>query len=112
MRGMLVHYLIERGFSYEDARAVANAVRASLGKVEFVRKKDMVQLVHSAIRKGFRYARGRRPNFLGAPAHHHHRRAQERVAAFLQGNCCRIPFRRLGCPQTRATRLRRRLKRA
>ena len=53
MRGMLVHYLIERGFSYEDARAVANAVRASLGKVEFVRKKDMVQLVNSAIRKGF-----------------------------------------------------------
>ena len=53
MRGMLVHYLIERGFSYEDARAVANAVRASLGKVESVRKKDMVQLVNSAIRKGF-----------------------------------------------------------
>ena len=53
MRGMLVHYLIERGFSYEDARAVANAVRASLGKVEFVRKKDMVQLVNKAIRKGF-----------------------------------------------------------
>ena len=53
MRGMLVHYLIERGFSYEDARAVANAVRASLGKAESVRKKDMVQLVNSAIRKGF-----------------------------------------------------------
>ena len=53
MRGMLVHYLIERGFSYEDARAVANAVRASLGKAEFVRKKDMVQLVSRAIRKGF-----------------------------------------------------------
>ena len=51
MRGMLVHYLIERGFSYEDARAVANAVRASLGKVELVRKKDMVQLVNKAIRK-------------------------------------------------------------
>ena len=53
MRGMLVHYLIERGFSYEDARVVANAVRTSLGKVESVRKKDMVQLVNSAIRKGF-----------------------------------------------------------
>ena len=53
MRGMLVHYLIERGFSYEDARAVANAVRSSLGKVEFVRKKDMEQLVNNAIRKGF-----------------------------------------------------------
>ena len=53
MRGMLVHYLIERGFSYEDARAVANEVRASLGKVELVRKKDMVQLVNRAIRKGF-----------------------------------------------------------
>ena len=51
MRGMLVHYLIERGFSYEDARAVANAVRASLGKVELVRKKEMVQLVNKAIRK-------------------------------------------------------------
>ncbi len=53
MRGMLVHYLIERGFSHEDARAVANAVRASLGKAELVRKKEMVQLVHRAIRKGF-----------------------------------------------------------
>ena len=53
MRGMLVHYLIERGFGYEDARAVANEVRASLGKVELVRKKDMVQLVNRAIRKGF-----------------------------------------------------------
>ena len=53
MRGMLVRYLIERGFSYEDARAVANAVRASLGKVELVRKKEMVQLVDKAIRKGF-----------------------------------------------------------
>ena len=51
MRGMLVHYLIERDFSYEDARAVANAVRASLGKVELVRKKEMVQLVNRAIRK-------------------------------------------------------------
>ena len=53
MRGMLVHYLIERGFSYEDARAVANAVRVSLGKAELVRKKAMVQLVSKAIRKGF-----------------------------------------------------------
>ena len=59
MRGMLVHYLIERGFSHEDARAVANAVRASLGKVELVRKKDMVQLVNKAIRKEFgRYEAG------------------------------------------------------
>jgi len=53
MRGMLVHYLIERGFNYEDARAVANEVRVSLGKVELVRKKDMVQLIHRAIRKKF-----------------------------------------------------------
>ncbi len=53
MRGMLVHYLIERDFNYEDARAVANEVRVSLGKVDLVRKKDMVQLVHRAIRKRF-----------------------------------------------------------
>ncbi len=59
MRGMLVHYLIERGFNYEDARAVANAVRASLGKADLVRKKEMVQLVNRAIRKEFgRYEAG------------------------------------------------------
>ena len=53
MRGMLVHYLIERNFNHEDARDVANSVRESLGKADDVRKKDMVQLVDKAIRKNF-----------------------------------------------------------
>ena len=51
MRGMLVHYLIERDFDHDDARDVANSVRESLGKADDVRKKDMVQLVDKAIRK-------------------------------------------------------------
>ena len=50
MRGMLVHYLLERGFSHEDARDVANSVRESLGKDD-VRKKAMVLLVEQEIRK-------------------------------------------------------------
>ena len=51
MRGMLVHYLIERGFNHEDAREVANMVRESLGKVDDVRKKDLVQIVDKELRK-------------------------------------------------------------
>lgn len=51
MRGMLVHYLIERGFNHEDARDVANAVRESLGKTDDVRKKDMVHIVDKELRK-------------------------------------------------------------
>ena len=50
MRGMLVRYLIERDFNYEDAREVANSVRESLGKDD-VRKKAMVLLVEQEIRK-------------------------------------------------------------
>ena len=51
MRGMLVHFLIERGFNHEDAREVANAVRDALGKMDDVRKKDMVQIVERELRK-------------------------------------------------------------
>ena len=109
MRGMLVHYLIERGFGYEDARAVANAVRVSLGKAELVRKKDMVQLVGKAIRKGFGpYEAGdlifweRQPTTIVVEG--------KSGSRPFPRSCCRIPFRRLGCLQIRATRLHRRLK--
>lgn len=49
MRGMLVHYLIEHGFSHKDARGVANAVRDALGKADQVRKKDMIKIVGAEI---------------------------------------------------------------
>ncbi len=49
MRGMLVHYLIQRGFAHEEARDIANAVRERLGKQSDVRKKEMVRLVEEII---------------------------------------------------------------
>ena len=51
MRGMLVHYLIERGFNYEIALDVADSVRQSLGKTDDVRKKDMIQIVDKELQK-------------------------------------------------------------
>ena len=86
MRGMLgAHYLIERGFSYEDAPRCGQC-----GARVFGQSRVRAQEGYGATRKqchsqGVRHVRSRRPNFLGAPADHHHRRAQERVAAFLQG---------------------------
>jgi 2-phosphoglycerate kinase len=51
MRGMLVHYLIQRGFAQEEARQIANAVRDSLGKQKDVSRKDMVRLVEKLVAK-------------------------------------------------------------
>ena len=51
MRGMLVHYLIERGFNYEIALDVADSVRQTLGKTDDVRKKDMIQIVGKELQK-------------------------------------------------------------
>jgi 2-phosphoglycerate kinase len=49
MRGMLVHYLIQRGMGHDEARDIANAVRERLGKQDEVRKKAMVSLVEEII---------------------------------------------------------------
>jgi 2-phosphoglycerate kinase len=51
MRGMLVHYLIQRGFSYPEARSIANEVRELLGKQDEVLKKDMVHFVDQVIQE-------------------------------------------------------------
>jgi 2-phosphoglycerate kinase len=53
MRGMLVHYLIQRGFSHDEARQVANAARDALSKAKSVRKKEIVRLVDGLIREQF-----------------------------------------------------------
>ena len=50
MRGMLVHYLIERGFSYEEAYEVADAIRKALPKRKGIEKKELLKLIDHAIR--------------------------------------------------------------
>ncbi len=50
MRGMLVHYLIQRSFTHDEARQVANATRDALSKEKSVRKKEIVRLVDELIR--------------------------------------------------------------
>ncbi len=49
MRGMLIHYLIQRGFRQEEAALVANDTRANLAQTPVIRKKDIVRLVRSTI---------------------------------------------------------------
>lgn len=50
MRGMLVHYLIERGFSYEEAYAVADTIRKALPKRKGIDRKEILRLIDQAIR--------------------------------------------------------------
>ena len=50
MRGMLVHHLIQREVSYDEARDIANTVREELGKQSEVSKKEMVRLVERILK--------------------------------------------------------------
>ena len=52
-RGMLISYLIQRGFAYEEAEDLANGVREALSKKKSIQKKEIVQLIGQHIRKGF-----------------------------------------------------------
>jgi 2-phosphoglycerate kinase len=45
MRGMLMHYLIERGLSHDASLAVADAVRSALGKTEEIKRAPLQALV-------------------------------------------------------------------
>ena len=54
MRGMLIHYLIQRGFTHAEASNVANATREELGKQQDIRKKDMVRLIGRLIQDRYR----------------------------------------------------------
>ena len=53
MRGMLAHHLIQRGFDYEDAYEVADAVRGALSKKKDVSKKEIVALIGEILRAGY-----------------------------------------------------------
>jgi 2-phosphoglycerate kinase len=50
MRGMLAHYLIERGFSYEEAYEVADATRKALPKRKGIERKEVLKLIDQTIR--------------------------------------------------------------
>ena len=49
MRGMLVHYLIQRGIGHNKAREVANEVRQRLIKFEDIEKLEILDLVRDVI---------------------------------------------------------------
>ncbi len=53
MRGMLVHYLIERDFSHEEASSVANAMRDSLAKEKEIPRKEFLKILTKQIRKDY-----------------------------------------------------------
>ena len=53
MRGMLMHYLIQRGFTHEEAHGVANATREALSKEKDVRKKELIGLVERLVREDY-----------------------------------------------------------
>lgn len=57
MRGMLVHYLIERGFPQGEARAIANAARDALVRQKSIRRKEIIRLIAGLIQ-----ARGKERN--------------------------------------------------
>ncbi len=50
-RGMLISYLIQRGFAYEEADGLANAIREALSKQKDIEKKEILKLVNQLIRK-------------------------------------------------------------
>ena len=50
MRGMLIHYLIQRGFTHAEAGDIANATREALSKEKNVRKKEIVRLITGLVR--------------------------------------------------------------
>lgn len=53
LRGMLAHYLIEHGFSFQDAYGVADRVRRALQKVKDIDAQEMAQLVCTVSQKQF-----------------------------------------------------------
>lgn len=53
LRGMLAHYLIEHGFTFQEAYGVADRVRRGLQKVKDIDAKDMAERVRSVAQKQF-----------------------------------------------------------
>jgi 2-phosphoglycerate kinase len=53
LRGMLAHYLIELGFTFQDAYGVADRVRRELVKVKEIKANEMAELVRAVAQKDF-----------------------------------------------------------
>lgn len=53
LRGMLAHYLIEHGFTFQEAYGVADKVRRGLQKVKDIEAQEMADLVKSVAQKQF-----------------------------------------------------------
>jgi 2-phosphoglycerate kinase len=53
LRGMLAYYLIEHGFTFQDAYGVADRVRRELQKVKDIEATDMAELVRTVAQKDF-----------------------------------------------------------
>ena len=53
MRGMLMHYLIQRDFTHEEASEIANSVRDDLSKEKNIPKKDLLRLIDKRIRRNY-----------------------------------------------------------
>ena len=53
MRGMLMHYLIQRDFTHEEASDIANGVRDDLSKEKNIPKKDLLSLIDRRIRRQY-----------------------------------------------------------
>ncbi|MBT3606132.1 MAG: AAA family ATPase [Candidatus Latescibacteria bacterium] len=53
LRGMLAHYLIEHGFTFQDAYSVADRVRREIQKVKDISADDMAEIVRSVAQKEF-----------------------------------------------------------
>ena len=49
LRGMLTHYLIGHGFTFEEAYQVADSIRGALQKKQELKKKDMIDLVRTHV---------------------------------------------------------------
>ncbi len=53
MRGMLMHYLIQRDFTHEEASDIANGVRDDLSKEKNIPKKNLLSLIDKRIRRQY-----------------------------------------------------------
>ena len=53
MRGMLMHYLIQRDFTHEEASEIANGVRDDLSKEKNIPKKGLLRLIDKRIRRNY-----------------------------------------------------------
>ncbi len=53
LRGMLTHYLLEQGLSFQEAYQVADRIRRAIQKQKTISSRKMIDLVHTNVRELF-----------------------------------------------------------